>query len=384
MQTLRMSKSVFFLASKLMLVIALLLSAVSPAAATPPAQTFGGDPLNAFPLLFPELLTMPAPAWVREGQRISYYVQSATIAQQEGEEGASGAGYLQHDIVALDGAFAVVASSLYLNTGAGVTPAGVFGASFLPGVSDFWLNPAVLKHAEDVANDELVVVHMPTTIAEQEYDAVRFEYHTEDGVTISMFDTETGLLVYFRHTVGADAAATRQSSEIYLLGRRQLRIPWRGTKAPTWVKQGAMLEYEGTRSVFVAGSPSGQFAESASASIKLAQGRWSAFRLTSFLGGAVTGASDRVTGANQVADALWLPVEALKNSVRAGTLDRDPVTGVTIAYVRNADRSITIRGEGSLFRIDNTYDRRTGKLITARVEVQTGLAVQVTELYLVN
>ncbi len=66
-----------------------------------------------------------------------------------------------------------------------------------------------------------------------------------------------------------------------------------------------MLDYAGARSVYVAGSPSGQFPESAGASIKLAQTRW----------------------------------------------------------------------------IDNTYDRRTGQLIAARIETQTGLAVQVTELY---
>jgi hypothetical protein len=327
---------------------------------------------------------MPAPAWVREGQRITYYGQSATIAQTYEEDGAGGAGYMQHDIVAVDDAAVVVASNLYLDTGLGVTPAGVFGASFLPGVGDFWLNPAVLENAEEVANDELTVLHMPTTIADQEYDAVRFEYHTEDAVTISMFDTATGLLVYYRHTVGADAASVEQSSEIYLLGRRQLRLPWRGTIAPAWVKQNDELAYAGARSIFVAGSPSGQFAESARAAVELAQGRWSAFRVTNYLGGAVAGASDRATGVNQLTGALWLPAEALKSTVRAGVLDRDPVTGVAVTYVRNPDRSITLREEGALFRIDNTYDRRTGKLVAARIETQTGLAGQVTELYLVD
>ena len=384
MRAFRMSTPVHAPVVTLFFALTLLLVSGLPVAAAPPAQTFGGDPLNAFPLLFPELLTMPAPAWVREGQRISYYVQSATMARSFEEDGAGGAGYMQHDIVAVDDAAVVVASGLYLDTGAGVTPAGVFGASFLPGVGDFWLNPAVLENAEDVANDELTVLHMPTTIADQEYDAVRFEYHTEDAVTISMFDTATGLLVYYRHTVGADAASVEQSSEIYLLGRRQLRLPWHGTKAPTWVKQGAELAYEGARSIFVAGSPSGQFAESARGAIELAQGRWSAVQVTNYLGGAISGASDRVTGVNQLSGALWLPAEALKSTVRAGVLDRDGVTGVTVSYVRNPDRSITIREEGALFRIDNTYDRRTGKLVATRIETQTGLAVQVTELYLVD
>jgi len=367
---------------KLLLVVSLLFGSVAPAYAAPPAQTFGGDPLNAFPHLFPALLTLPAPAWVREGQRVSYYVQSATFAQSFEDEGSAGAGFMQHDIVAVDRKNVVVASSLYLDTGAGVTPAGVFGASFLPGVGDFWLNPAVLENAETVANDELTVVHMPATIAEQEYDAVRFEYRTGESVTVSMFDTATGLLIYFRHTVGDDPTTTRQSSEIYLLGRRQLRLPWRGVRAPAWLAPGDVLDYAGTRAVYVAGSPSGEFPESARSSVKLAQGRWSAFAVSSYLAGALTGASDRVTGVNQLSGALWLPAEALKSSVRAGVIDRDPVTGVEVAYVRNPDRSVTLRETGDLFQIDNTYDRRTGQLIAARIETRTGLAVQVTELYL--
>lgn len=367
---------------KLLLVAVLLVGSVAPAYAAPPAQTFGGDPLNAFPHLFPELLRLPAPAWVREGQRVSYYVQSATFAQRFEDEGSAGAGFMQHDIVAADRKNVVVASSLYLDTGSGVTPANVFGASFLPGVGDFWLNPAVLENAEAVANDELTVMHMPATIAEHEYDAVRFEYHTGESVTVSMFDTATGLLIYFRHTVGDDPTTTRQSSEIYLLGRRQLRLPWRGVRAPAWLAPADVLDYAGSRSVYVAGSPSGAFPESARSRVKLAQGRWSAFEVSSYLAGALIGASDRVTGVNQLSGALWLPAEALKASVRAGVIDRDSVTGVTVAYVRNPDRSITLRETGDLFQIDSTYDQRTGQLIAARIETQTGLAVQVTELYL--
>ena len=97
---------------------------------------------------------------------------------------------MHHDIVAETEDAVVVSSSLYLDTGAGVTPSGVFGASFRPGYGDFWLNPAVLENAETVANDELAVVRMPTTIADQDYDAVRFEYHTDEAVTISMFDVD--------------------------------------------------------------------------------------------------------------------------------------------------------------------------------------------------
>lgn len=364
----------------LCLLLAVVLLAPLPARASPPAQTFGGDPLNAFPALFPALLTLPAPAWIREGQRISYYVQSATMAQNPDDTGAGGAGFLQHDIVAVTRTAVVVASTMYGASEGGVTPAGAFGAAFRPGVGDFWVNPAVLVDAEAAATDELTVVHMPYTVADTEYDAVRFEYHGEGAVSVSIFDTATGLLIYYRHTLGDGAGDTRSSSEIYLLGRRQLRLPWRGTKAPAWLAEGDTLDFAGTRSIYVAGSPSGQFAEQATVDVDMAQTRWSAMRLDSSTAGMPNGAVDRVTGVTQLSGAFWLPAEALRAVVRRPQLDRDPITGVVTSYARNADRSITLTEQGDLFRIDNTYDGRTGGLVATRIEVQTGLAVQVTEL----
>ena len=110
--------------------------------------------------------------------RLTYYVQSASITFEEDADGSGGAGYLHHDIVALDNKTAVVASAFYLDAGHGeMTPSFAYGATTLPGVSDNWLNPTVLADAERVANEDLAVVHMPTTVAGVDYQAVRFEYH---------------------------------------------------------------------------------------------------------------------------------------------------------------------------------------------------------------
>ena len=371
---------------RLAVVVALLLSCLpAPVYAAPPDQTFGGDPLNPFPYLFPDLKQLPAPDWVREGSRTTYYVQSATIAQEEGVEGGGGAGYFHHDIVALTDKNVVISTSMYLDTGnGGVTPSGVYGASVLPGVSDYRVNPAVLADAEQAASEDLVVVHMPTTIADTEYQAVRFEYHTEDGVTIWMFDEDTGVLVYFRHTVGTDADPSRQSSEMYLVNQRQIKLPWQGTRAPTWVKKALKLDYAGARTVLIAGSPSAQLPESATVKITVSQPRWTAFDATAYLGGSPTGQSTRVTGVYQLSNALWLPAEALKATVRKPLLDRDPITGVEVTYTRGANRSVVITESGPLFTIQGTYDGRTGKLLASRIEIQTGLATQITDLQLTD
>ena len=128
------------------------------------------------------------------------------------------------------------------------------------------------------------------------------------------------------------------------------------------------------------GGSLGQLAEQASVDVAMAEARWSACRVRSSTAGMANGAVDRVTGVAQLSGALWLPAEALRAVVRRPQLDRDPITGVVTTYARNADRSITLTERGELFRIDNTYDGRSGALVATRIEVQTGLAVQITEL----
>jgi len=202
--------------ARIVAILAVVLSASLPATlhAAPPAQTFGGDQLNPFPQIFPQLKRLPAPSWLKQGLRVTYYVQSATITQSPDEEGGGGAGYLQNDVVATDAKNIAVSTSWILDGGNGqLTPNGVFGASFSPGVGDWWLNPTVLVDAEQVANEDLIVVHMPATVAGQTYPAVRFEYHSDKAVAIWMFEEETGLLIYYRHTMGSDEDPRRTSSE---------------------------------------------------------------------------------------------------------------------------------------------------------------------------
>ena len=216
-------------------------------------------------------------------------------------------------------------TAFYLDGGHGeMTPSFAYGVTALPGVSDYWLNPTVLADAERVANEDLAVVHMPTTVAGVDYQAVRFEYHQDDAVTINMFDEETGVLLYFRHTVGTDFAADRESSEAYLVQMRTVHLPWQAKRAPTWAKRGLTVAYAGTQKIAIAGEPAALFPEEMTAKIGQAGGRWSTFAASSYLNGAFQGTAKRVTGVTQLWGALWLPAEALKAVVRRPLLDRDP------------------------------------------------------------
>lgn len=100
MRAFRMYTPVHAPAVTLFFALMLLLGNILPVTAAPSAQTFGGDPLNVLPLLFPELLTMPAPAWVREGSTFPTTCRAPPWPSHS-KHGAGGAGYMQHDIVAV-------------------------------------------------------------------------------------------------------------------------------------------------------------------------------------------------------------------------------------------------------------------------------------------
>jgi hypothetical protein len=190
---------------------------VGPAALSflAPAQPANGVQLDEsqlpFLLLFPELRDAPAPDWLQTGARITYRVASATLPQVQGQTSTSGAGYVQYDVVALDGGLVVANSELYLDSadGAGVLPSLVLPVLGLPGVGEFWLNPQVLANAEQAATAELSV---------------------------------TGL----DQAIGGDADANKQLGQVTLAARRQLALPWQAGRLPAWVAQTNSLHYSGS------------------------------------------------------------------------------------------------------------------------------------------
>jgi hypothetical protein len=121
---------------------------------------------------------------------------------------------------------AVSSVKFYLSQGDGsATPAFVLPSLGLPGVGDYWLSPGVLLDAEDVANGELIVLHMPTEVAGQTHNAVRFEYRPAGAVYVWMFDADSGVLLFYRHAIGEEGAAQMQVADLTLVARRRCRSP---------------------------------------------------------------------------------------------------------------------------------------------------------------
>jgi hypothetical protein len=351
-----------------------------PAEVAPDAA--GLDPLNPFIHLFPELRRSPAPDWLQEGVRVTYYTQSASVAQAPGSEGSGGAGYAQYDLVALDQGSVVSSLKLYLDQGNGtVTPSLVLPSPGILGVGDYWIHPAALRNAEQVANEDLAVVRMPKVIGDTTFHTVRFQYQSDQGVHVWMFDQESGLMVFYRHEVGTEADTHRQLVDVTLVHWRLLELPWQGGTAPRWATRGTTLHYDGTYSVVIDGART-PLPYAISAQLTRCRPTWCEYKLTDHPYGGMGNVSTRVTGATQSFEGIWLPPQAL-NRLRDGqVLDRDPVTGAEVTVTRTRGGPITLTETGTLYRQSLTYDSQDGTLLALQTVTQVGVGTTVIDLQL--
>jgi len=335
------------------------------------------------PLLqaFPELRDSPGPDWLREGVRVTYRVQSATIADAYDEGGAAGAGFVQYDLVALGGGLAVSSLKFYLDTGSSIIPSFVLPSWGIPGAGDYWLDPKALENAEDAANSEVTVTRLPTTIGGEQYQAVRFEYKADEAEFVWVYDEVSGILLFYRHAIGD---GDKQLADSTLMGRRQVKLPWRGGSLPDWVREGSSLRYEGTYSVGVAGSPAVSFPYSVEATVKRTGQGWSEFEVSDYVSGRLNGSSSRVSGVAQTGDAFWLPEEALRALRDGQRLDRDPVTGAEVTVSRGESGTITLTETGATYTIALTYDESDGALLAMEQQVSSGFATTAIQLQLVE
>ena len=152
------------------------------------------NPEYGFVTLLPELRDMPAPTWVAQGSRLTYYASAASVANSyhryvEDEEGnwvdpttgdhyrrevietAAGHGYTQVDVVALNDSIAALSIRAFglsdLALDSSVTTLTWGGAVGIPGAgSDYWLHPDVLAQIDEVVTDDLKIVRMPYSIGD--------------------------------------------------------------------------------------------------------------------------------------------------------------------------------------------------------------------------
>ncbi|NSW55507.1 MAG: hypothetical protein HPY44_05805 [Armatimonadetes bacterium] len=366
---------------------------------------------DPFLILFPQLKDLPAPDWVREGLRITYYCTVATVrgnfvfdpldgaarTTPDDPPGGSGDGFWQQDLVAVDGrtyAQHHVMYSLLANRQA-PSPALTLMSMGIPGYGASWANPKAFENAEQLQAEGLRIAKMPYEVQGRKYDSVRIETTTSQGVGIerrpdgrfvSVFDLRTGLLLFSSTATYSPASDSTLLFHLEYRGQRMLNLPWQAGVTPNWVKQGGRMTLEGYTTMVMAGSPPVPLKTRAVIETRERGGRWSTHATSLSVGAAPGGPTTSVTGASQVFGGVWLPATAL-NALRQGlVLDQDPITGSRIVVngvgtdVRDTP-AIQITETCGQWSLTLGYDRRDGSLVSSYKQTPMPFSTLVEDLY---
>lgn len=357
--------------------------------------------------IFPELAHYPPHISSQKGTRLTYYVASAVIpdgrniyykdeygewVDSEGnryrkEEGPSAAGHglMQVSVVGHDKkAILDVRLFSYLDHLGQLTCTGqhlsVVDAPSCTG--DFWLPPAFLASLKEGLYGDLRIIHLPYTLGGHTYQAIRF--HHDNGRIVFVYDLDSGLLLYYgaagwsplQETVTRELeqATSTYLSHVELIHRRKIQWPWDNHSPPEWLESINRLQYTGTVTVVVPGSPLFPFGLEVEIQVTDRGNHWIQQHSLATMG-APAGIppsvmeSSRVSGISQIG-GLWLPKETADILQMGQHLDTDPITGVvtTVSFKGAAEDGtplLTIReeGEAGIFSNEYYYHQETGLLL---------------------
>ncbi len=316
------------------------------------------------------------PNWLQEGTRVTYrFLSSTADADNPSDIKATGAGFARYDVVAMEGDAVVTTLYILIDTvdGKAVVPSAALSSVGRRGIGDFWVSPEALERAEEITKgkDNVKITRGPLKIGDKTYQAARVETKTDDGLGVYTFDTASGLLLFHRSDVKASGHQTLVS--MTLADARQIAVPWQAKGAPSWVKEGVSLAYEGTQTFWLPdGSAAGTFALTISAVVRDSGERWSEQEVTYRMQGQGPSTVRQASGVAQTFNGYWLPAEALKALRNGQVLDQDAVTGTKLTVRRARDGTVTLIETGPAYQTALSYDPLTGALVAVEQEVRNG------------
>jgi hypothetical protein len=345
-----------------------------------------GQAQNGFLHLFPELRQLPAPAWLAEGDRLTFSAAAAGIGFETETPVGGGAGFTTVDVVAVDRKNAVLEVTSWGNLqGAGVIVLTKNGLVGLPSAGgEFWLHPDVLRNATAKAGENLKVVRMQAPAHGKTYEVIRFQDEAEDHLYVWQFDTATGILVSAGSRVGPEDGE-RTQTDMQFISRRRINVPWLNQAPPAWIATVRGFAFQGSLSTTVPGSPPmGGRPLQGTATVKQRGSRWlqcdvtSTFQSPQGLPPTTTQAT-LISGIAQVG-GFWLPPAGLRVLQPGQVLDQDPTVGAR-QVVTGADGQWVTIGYGT--PVDSTeflYEVTSGQLVRFRRTQQMGVATQVLDV----
>jgi len=350
------------------LTICIALSAAASAGSLP---TLPSGKENPLPILYPELNSTPAPSMVTEGLRATYRATVDKGANQGRAE--AGEAILQTDVVALEGSFAATSTSMYVQGPLGYLrplASGGFGSIVPAGCGDFWCSPEVLATVRERSDDEVTIIRGPVEVAGSGYQAIRFEVEHEGPKYSMTYDENTGLLLHHRYDIHSADGATVETGIIDFRNIRQVEIPWIGGSAPTWLRSGQTMTYQGQTVYTIPGTMPSPFPVTLQAEVVSVQAESSVVKWTFIIQGAPSIPAYTASGVHQLM-GFWLPQTALEID-EVGDVDEDPETGIAITVIQNDQNGIVFEEtNGRDYQRVLNYDKATGKLLESREEQLT-------------
>ena len=333
---------------------------ISQASSAP--VTTGGieDPIL---IRYPELNSAPAPSWLQEGTRATYYVIAQAPA---GETVKTGDGLIQIDVVAIDGGTAATATEQYAPyPQGGMRPIQETGSVTPVGCGDFWCNPEVLQKIPDLAdNSGLTVQRVPMNIEGKDYKAIMF-YFKEDTLAIKLiYDLDSGILLYYKLDYIQGSVGTNVLEELHDV--RRVSIPWKNGRIPEWLTNGATLNYQGQEVTQIQNAigPPSSTPLLVQAEVLSVHNRFAKLRL---------GTLGVVSGIAQL-NGFWIPQEEV-NTLTPGIVDIDPDTGIKISILESNNNGIVFENTNQQdFTEQTTYDSE-GRLIQMVSQYIEGVGV---------
>lgn len=378
-----------------------------------------------------------APAWIKPGMRITFYAASATTdaagetlvpddnamehekqkAQKKADEtgetqyytywkddrgqqysvssgaGMSGQGYVELNVAAIDASTAALETRLYgIDVGTGTvrapSPMGQVAASHTGG--DYWIHPALLRQMIGASTKGVSAQQTTCELHGKTYQALRIRVRTDSGFTQRIYDLASGVLLRMSSASSRggnawvpDAGGTSHLggggttlTEAWLVGTRQLKLPWIGMPPPDWVRQTHALRYAGTQGAFVPGSGPLGMPIDVRLSFRRTGSGWLEFtesdQVTAPYGlPPQQSQANRVVGTNQIG-SLWIPPAALRGLKAGQQLDSDSVTHVRVTVEGSDGARVRVLEAGMEYRTEYVYDAKNGMLVGASQQQQVG------------
>lgn len=309
----------------------------------------------------PEARNLPAPSWVREGLRAYYRTSSATVenpfAAQNGaakppviradQVSPAAPAVVRTDVVALASRFSATCSTVFV--GDLMVPWDDGSSSAFAGIGDFWVNPAALRDTAKRSRADISTEAVQFEVGGKAYSALRL-----DSVQTSptryltwIFDTDTGLLLYQAQWMVLTDHRLVHLSVAEFVSMRTMPLPWEGGVAPSWVRPGTKLTYQGSIQTWTpAGGPNIPIPAVLEVEITSVGRSWSAARVKRvFSGRGEDQAMTVYSGTGLLAGGFWVPRANLARLRSGEQLDRyDPVTGsgVEVGYVGSTPEGVPV------------------------------------------